>query len=201
MNIFLMTFPINIISSIENLSPRAKLHASHAGTTFPLIWGRLLSILSNPLFLSKVPQYVHGNCITSTSSSVEKSQESIFLYAPLKKQALPLIVFAYRLAKKVLLSLCSIVMDAHRSLLSLLSVPTFLMEWHFRQSYVIPNNLLLSPTKNSLVAGNSILQRLQIRLSGCDDFLCFPMSKTISGEEKFINKDLVHFELDRRKYP
>lgn len=152
-----MTAPMIFISSKENLSPRAKLHGAHDGSTFPLICGIALSILSNPRGKSVVPQCTHGLEMSASTSCVDRSQASTRWYAFLKNTARPLSDFAYFLFLADALARCSSVISDHLSVL--FSRPAFRARWQARHSYAIPSGRLASFKKNSLVAGNSCLHR------------------------------------------
>ena len=110
-----MTAPITFISAKVNLSPRAKLHGAHEGSTLPLMCGSALSILSSPRGLSVVPQWMQGLTISAYISAVDRSQASMRSYAFRKNTARPLSVCAYFLFRAAATFLCSGVKSAHRS--------------------------------------------------------------------------------------
>ena len=198
MNICLMTAPIFCISSNENLSPLAKLHGAQDGTTFDLMCGNLLSILSRPRGSSVVPQCVHGKIIRSCTSCVVMSHESTRWYALRKNTALPLFVFAYLLFLALAALFCVSVIFAHLSLLW--SRPALRSEWHFLHSYPSPSFLDESFTKSAVVAGISILQRLQT-FSPSADALRYTLFMKEYYHKCGFNQDGPHFELDRKVYP
>jgi len=186
--------PISIISSTEKRSPRAKLQATQAGRTLPLMCPRELLIRSRPINLSVVPQYEQGREVISAISKLVRSHESVLSYAFLKEQARPLIVLLYFACVAFLRSFCSGVKSDHLSLR--LSRPFFRTEWQRLHSYDNPSVRELSLMKWIVVAGSSVLHLLHTL---CPSFLAllYALIKKIyhlQGEES-TRKDGPHFQL------
>lgn len=173
-----ITAPMRSISMAVNLSPLAKLHAAQAGLVFDFICGMALSILSNPLGLSLVPQYTQGLRIISKTSAVVMSHSSIFLYALRKDIARPLSLLPYRSCLALFLSRCSGVIRAYLS--GLLSLPAFRLRWHGLHSYAKPRGREASRKKTSDVAGKRWLHLLQKRKPSLVETSLFRMDMIIT---------------------
>jgi len=153
--------PMIIISSTVNLSPRIKLQSVQAVCTLPFIWGRLLSILSNPLLSVTVPQYTQGCVINSNISNAVKSHSSTRWYAFRKYVARPRCVRPYLTILALRNAFCSGVNAPQRSLRR--SRPFLRSLWHSLHSYDKPKGRDFSRWKFSGLASKERVQRKQVR--------------------------------------
>ncbi len=153
--------PMIIISSTVNLSPRIKLQSVQAVCTLPFIWGKLLSILSNPRLSVTVPQYAQGCVIKTSISSAVKSHSSIRWYAFRRYVARPRCVCPYRSIRALRNTFCSGVSAPQRSLRR--SRPFLRSLWHSLHSYDKPSGRDFSRWKFSGLATKERVQRKQVR--------------------------------------